>query len=359
MWRASILVLTVLLIAPAAADARVLQAVTPQGTLAEGPLLAGARVAWEETRCLSRGSCGFESSRRYRIRAAGPRRLTTLTHGRLRSLPGGSNALFDNVSFDLSARRFVLGWSTFGTLGEQDFWEGGLRFAGRDGGRLKRVSGCRGEQQAVENPFALAGELLTYDPNPCDELPRLAFRNLTGGTTRTVDLTPDGGTLRDVAAAGRYVASAQAGFVHLHDATTAAELFSAPMPPGTLHGIDVASDGRLALTVGSERIGRRSCWPTRLWLLAAGGAALQQLAASPCWDARLVRGGVVFLAGERRPQRFELQDGTGAYATLLSFGARRVRESFDAQGTRAAIALRCDGRVRIRVISVYRPSPAC
>jgi hypothetical protein len=361
MWRASILALIVLLVAPAAAPARVLQSVTPDGTLAEGPLLAGARVAWEETRCLARGGCGFEASRRYRIRAAGPRRVTTLTRGRLRSLPGGSNALFDSVSFDLSPRRFVLGWSTFGTSNEQDFWEGGLLIGGPEPTRLKHVpgGGCRAERFTVDHAFALTGAVLAYDRDPCDERPVLVLRDGAAGTVRRVDLGPPAGSLTDIAIAGRWVASTHGRQLQVHDVETGAELFSAPLPPGTLHGIDVARDGRVAVTVGSERLGRRTCWPSRLWLLAAGGSALEEQPVSPCWDARLVRAGVVYLAGERRPLRLELQTGAGVQRTLVAFGARRVRENFDAQGTRGAIAIRCGGRVRIRVISIYRPSPVC
>ena len=68
-WRAALLALVVLAALPALAPARVLQSLTPSDRLAEGPLLAGNRVAWEETRCASPGGRGFEADTRYRIRS--------------------------------------------------------------------------------------------------------------------------------------------------------------------------------------------------------------------------------------------------------------------------------------------------
>ena len=261
---------------------------TPADQLAEGPLLAGARVAWEENRCASPGACGFEAATRYRIRAAGPGGVKTLRDGRIRSLPGGSNSFFSSVSFELSAKRFVLVRSEFGTLSEQDFAEERTFAGARDGSGLTRLVRCRAEQQTVENPVALAGT-------------RVRYRQLdVADESRTLAFSPATGTLADVALAGNYLATVHGGVVELHDTRNGAPLFSAPLPPGVLHGIDVASDGRLAVTVGTERIGRRSCWASRLWVLDAGGAALDLQRPQPCWDARLSRDGVVFLRGGRR-----------------------------------------------------------
>jgi hypothetical protein len=162
----------------------------------------------------------------------------------------------------------------------------------------------------------------------------------------------------DVAVAGRYVASAHGGVVQQHEVSTGKELFSAPLPL-PLHGIDVASDGRLAVSVGSERTGRRNCWRSRVGLLEPGGTALALQPGRPCLDARLVRGGLAYLAGERRPLRVELQSATGSRRTVVAFGARRARDGFDAQGSRGAFAVRCGGRVRIRVVSLGERAPAC
>lgn len=355
--RISILAMATLLVVPALAPARVIQVVTPENRLAEGPLLAGNRVAWEETRCASSGGCGFEADTRYRIRAAGPAGARTLSQGRVRSLPGGSNSFFSSVSFELSASRFVLARSEFGTTSEQDFAAERLFAGERNGGALRRLFRCRTDQQTVVNVYALAGDRVAYDPNPCDQQARIVVRDLTGGSTNTIDL--GGGTLADLALAGGFVATVHGALVRLHNADSGAELFSAPLPPGTLHGIDVARGGRLAVTVGSQRIGRRSCWRSRLWQLAPGDAALEQQPGRPCWDARLVRGGVAYLAGERRPLRLEVQSFAGAQRTVVAFGARRARESFDAQGSRGAFAVGCDGRVRIRVVSLDGRSRAC
>lgn len=357
MWRASILALVVLLLAPSAAPARVLQSFTPEDKLAEGPLLAGNRVAWEENRCVSPGACGFEAETRYRIRAAGPAGVRTLRQGRIRSLPGGSNSFFSSVSFDISPTRFVLVRSEFGTTSEQDFAAERLYVGNRDGSGLSQLFACATDQQTVVNVFALAGERVAYDPDPCDEQGRVAVRDLGGGSTKAIDL--GSGTLADVALAGRFVASVHGRLVRVHNANSGLELFSAPLPRGTLHGIDLASDGRLAVTVGSERIGRRTCWRSRLWLLAPGGSAFERQPGTPCWDARLVQGRLAYLAGERRPLRLELQTQRGARRTLVSFGDRSARESFDAQGRRAAFAVGCSGRVRIRVVSLGGRSPAC
>ncbi len=361
MWRAALLALCVVLVASPVASARVLQTVTPADQLAEGPLLAGARVAWEENRCTSPGGCGFEAATRYRIRAAGPGGVRTLTSGRIRSLPGGSNSLFEGVSFDLSPRRFVLAWSLFGTNSEQDFWEGGLLIGGRVPTRLRHVPGgrCRAEHQAVEHPFALAGALVAYDQDPCDEDPRLVLRDDAAGTVRRIDLGPPSGSLSDVSVAGRWVATAHGGLLQVHDVATGAQAFSSPLPPGTLHGIDVARDGRVAVTVGADRAGRRTCHPSRLWIREAGGTSLELQRPQPCWDARLSRDGAVYLRGGRRPARLELLSPGGSMRVISEFGSRRVRELFDAQHMRAAFAVRCDGRLRIRVVSLGGAPRAC
>jgi hypothetical protein len=358
-WRAALLALVVLAVLPAVAPARVLQSFTPDDKLAEGPLLAGNRVAWEETRCESSGGCGFEADTRYRIRAGGSGGVRTLTSGRIRSLPGGSNSFFSSVSFRLSPSRFVLARSEFGTTSEQDFAAERLFAGNRDGGGLRQLFACATDQQNVVNRFALAGDRVAYDPDPCDDQARVEVRDLGGAEGSSLVLLPGGQPLADIALAGRRLAVVHAGRVLGFNTRTGAELFAAPLPPGTLHGIDVAADGRLAVSVGSQRFARRTCWRSRLWLLAAGGSALEQLPVSPCWDARLVRGGVAYLTGERRPLGLELRTTGGTRGTIVAFGTRRARESFDAQGARAAFAVGCGGRVRIRVVSIDGRSPAC
>ena len=168
--RISILALAVLLVAPAASPARVIQVVTPENKLAEGPLLAGNRVAWEENRCTSPGACGFEAATRYRIRAAGPAGVRTLSAGRIRSLPGGSNSFFSSVSFQLSASAFVLARSEFGTSGDQDFAGERLFAADRNGGARVRLVRCGSDQQTIVNVFSLAGGIPSPDSFPLDLL---------------------------------------------------------------------------------------------------------------------------------------------------------------------------------------------
>jgi hypothetical protein len=355
--RLSILALVSLLVAPAAAPARVIQVVTPDNKLAEGPVLAGNRVAWEENRCTSPGGCGFEAATRYRIRAAGPGGIRTLSEGRIRSLPGGSNSFFSSVSFELSASRFVLVRSEFGTQSEQDFAAERLFVGARDGSGMRRLVSCRAEQQTVVNPIALSGRAVAFDPDPCDGQAEIEIR--APGSLTGITLFGATGPLVDLALSGRQLATVYDGQVQVHDISNGDQLFSAPLPPGTLHGIDLASDGRLAVTVGSQRIGRRSCWRSRLWLLTPGGSALEQQPGSPCWDARLVSGGIAYMAGERRPLRLEFQSDAGTRRTVVRFGARRARESFDAQSARAAFAIGCGGRVRLRVVSLDERSPAC
>ena len=357
MWRVALLALSVVLLASPVASARVLQAVTPADRLAEGPLLAGARVAWEENRCTSPGGCGFETATRYRIRAAGPGGVKTLSEGRIRSLPGGSNSFFSSVSFELSASRFVLVRSEFGTLGEQDFAEERICAGARDGGGLRRLVRCRAEQQTIANPVALAGDRVAFDPNPCDAQPVVEIRS--PGSSTMFAFIPATGQLAGVALAGPYLAVVHSGLVQLHDTRTGDELFSAPLPPGTLHGIDVARDGRMAVTVGAERIGRRTCHPSRLWIRDAGGDSLELERPQPCWDARLSRDGVVYLRGGRRPARLELLYRGGSMRVISEFGSRRVRETFDAQHMRAAFAVRCGSRARIRVVSLGGSARAC
>jgi hypothetical protein len=361
MGLARLTTILVLAVCVAPAEARVLQVVTPANQLAEGPLLAGARVAWEENRCAAPGRCGFEAATRYRIRAAGPGGVKTLSEGRIRSLPGGSNSLFETVSFDLSQRRFVLAWSLFGTNSEQDYWEGGLLIGGRVPTRLRHVPGgrCRAERQAVEHPFALAGSLLAYDQDPCDDHPRLVLRDDAARVVRRFDLAPPSGSLDDIAVAGRWVATAHGGQLQVHDVGSTLRTFSAPLPPGTLHSIDVAKDGRVAVTVGADRLGGRTCHPSRLWIRDPGGTSLELQRPRPCWDARLSRDGVVYLRGGRRPTRLELLSPGGSMRVIAEFGSRRVRETFDAQHMRAAFAIRCGGRARIRVVSLGGSARAC
>ncbi len=172
-------------------------------------------------------------------------------------------------------------------MSEQDFATERIFAARRDGSGLTRLLRCRAGQQTVENPFDLTGDLLVYDRNPCDEKARLLLRDLAAGTSRAIGLVPGTGPVSDVAVAGGFVASVHAGRVQLHDAASGAELFSAPLPAGTLHGIDVAKDGRLAVSVGSQRTGLRSCWRSRLWLRAPGGSGLVLQQGRPCWDAKL------------------------------------------------------------------------
>ena len=356
MRRALILALMALLVAPAAAPARVIQVVTPENQLAEGPLLAGSRVAWEEHRCASPGACGFEAATRYRIRAAGPGGVRTLSEGRIRSLPGGSNSFFSSVSFELSAHRFVLVRSEFGTQSEQDFAEERIFAGARDGSGLKRLVRCRAEQQTVVNPVALSGRRVAFDPDPCDGQAEIEIR-APGSLTQI--LLPATGPLVGLALADRYLAAVHAGELFVHDISNGKQLFSAPLPPGTIHGLDLARDGRVALTVGAERFGRRTCHPSRLWLRDAGGTTLELKRPQPCWDARLSRDGVVYLRGGRRPARLELLHPGGSMRVISEFGSRRVPETFDAQQMRAAFAVRCDGRLRIRVVSLGGPARAC
>jgi hypothetical protein len=353
----SILALGALLAVPAAAPAGVIQVVTPENTLAEGPMLAGNRVAWEENRCTSPGGCGFEAATRYRIRAAGPGGIRTLSEGRIRSLPGGSNSFFSTVSFELSAHRFALVRSEFGTLDEQDFARERTFAGARDGSGLKRLVRCEAEQQTVVNPIAVSGRRVAFDPDPCDDQPEVEIR-APGSLTR-IAVFPPTGPLVDLALADRYLATVHAGQVSLHDISNGEELFSAPLPSGALHGVDVARDGRLAVTVGADRIGRRTCHPSRLWIRDAGGASLELKRPQPCWDARLTRDGVVYLRGGRRPARLELQSPGGSMRVIAEFGARGVREQFDAQHMRAAFAVSCGGRLRIRVVSLGKPARAC
>ena len=133
------------------------------------------------------------------------------------------------------------------------------------GAGLTRLVRCRAEQQTVENPVALAGDRVAFDPDPCDGQPVVEIRS--PGSSTMFAFFPATGPLADVALAGPYLAVVHSGLVQLHDTRNGEELFSAPLPPGTLHGIDVARDGRMAVTVGAERIGRRTCHPSRLWML--------------------------------------------------------------------------------------------
>jgi len=356
--RLALAAMVIAMLAAQAADARVIRTVAPASELVEGPVLAGARVAWEERRCPGQPKCGFDVSARYLIRAAGPRGTVTLNRGRTRSAPGGENAFFSSVSFDLSARRFALARSVVSVLSEEETGEAKLSVGGRDGGGLRQLLACK-RAFAVDNPYALSSDLIAYDPNPCDELPRLAVRNLATGGTRDIEFGPPGETLSAVAIAGRYVAHLRGATVALHDRVTGAELFSAALPQGTAHGIDVARDGRLAVSVGSPLLAGRTCWQSRLWVLRAGGDVLEEQAARPCWDARLTATGVAYLRGGRRPTALVHADTAGATRAIVRFGERPAWQDFDAQGARAAYGVRCEGRMLIRVVTLGASHPAC
>ena len=342
-------------VAAPAAEARVIRTVAPADELVQGPVLAGARVAWSERRCGSPEGCDFSNSR-VRFRAAGPGGVRTLHTGRTKSLPGGSNSFQSSLSFDLSTRAFALERSVLKTLSEQESSEQRLSVGGPGGGDLERVLNCSREFGS-SSFYDLDREWLAYDPNPCDDLARVAVRNVATGDTRTIDL--GAGTLSAIAVAGNLVAHARGTTVAIHDHTTGAEVFSAALPAGALHAIDLASDGSLAVSVGSELFGGRTCWRSELWLRTPGGAALEKQAAKPCWDARFTSNGIAYLTGKRKPLTLEHTDSDGAVSTIVRFGRRLAWEHFDAQGSRAAYGVTCRGRTLLRVVTLDRTHSAC
>ena len=344
-------------VAAPAAEARVIRTVAPADELVQGPVLAGARVAWEERSCGSPEGCDF-SSARVRFRAAGPGGVRTLHIGRTKSLPGGSNSFQSSLSFDLSTRAFALERSVLKTLSEQESSEQRLSVGGPGGGDLKRVLNC-GREFGSSSFYDLDREWLAYDPNPCDDIPRVAVRNVDIGETRTIDVGPAGETLSAIAVAGNLVAHARGTTVAIHDHTTGAQVFSAALPAGTLHAIDLASDGSLAVSVGSELFGGRTCWRSELWLRTPGGAALEKQVAKPCRDARFTSNGIAYLTGKRKPLTLEHTDSDGDVSTIVRFGRRLAWEHFDAQGSRAAYGVTCRGRTLLRVVTLDRTHSAC
>jgi hypothetical protein len=353
--RLAVVLLALAAVAAPVAEARVIRSVAPADQLVQGPVLAGARVAWEERRCNSPEGCDFVKVR-VRVRAAGPRGVRTLHSGRTRSLPGGSNSFFSSLSFDLSSRALAVQRSVLQTLSEQESSSHRLSVGGPSGGDLRRVFECSREFGS-SSVFDLDRGLLAYDPNPCDDQAQVAVRDVATRERRTIDL--GAGTLDAVALAGNLVAHVRGTTVAIHDHTTGAELFSAALPAGTLHGIDLARDGRLAVSVGSVLWARRTCWRSELWLRAAGGATLEEQTAKPCWDARFTSNGIAYLSGNRRPLTLEHTDSAGGVSTIVSFGRRLAWEDFDAQGSRAAYGVTCRGRTLLRVVTLDRTHSAC
>jgi hypothetical protein len=154
---------------------------SPGPELTQGPQLAGERVVWSQQLCLK--GCDIDSPSEteavYSIRAAdGDGRVRRLFRARTSGAFSGPNFRFDLVSFLASEEALVTLHVTLS--GDELEGESGriaVR-AGAPGTRRALLVNCSAPFFTGAAPGALDGSRLAYDPDPCDDFPRLVVRDL-------------------------------------------------------------------------------------------------------------------------------------------------------------------------------------
>jgi hypothetical protein len=342
--RASALAVALALLAlPAVADAQVVTLrPSPGPELTQGPQLTGPRVAWSQTLCL-RG-CDIdvpsETDAVYEVRSAGggePARR--LFRARTSGSFSGPNFGYDRYSFLSSVEALATVHLTLG--GDELEGESGrvaLR-AGAPGTRRALLVNCSGPFVTGPAPVALDGSRLAYDPDPCDDLPRLVVRDLVTGEAIALP-EPAGGALLNLH--GRYVAwiagEAAAARLTVHDLVTGAAAYSAPAVD--VLALDLDADGTVAAVSGQPS---RPCSTGRLLRYSVAAPAAADLGPACAGGVRIEAGRIVFLAWERFTRTLRAVGSDGAVQDLVRFG-RVLPGGFDFDGERLAwVARDCGG----------------
>lgn len=341
------LALAVLLAGPCVAASAAAQVATLRGfpgpRLAQGPELAGERVAWAQARCVE--DCDPElrnfSSERWEVRAMGrDGRARRLFRARVDHATGGAQFFDESYSFLLSEQvlatvhRTQRGDETEGESGSAEL------LAGPPGGRRERLVDCAADFFDGSVPVALDAAVLAYDPNPCDDLGRLVLRDFTTGVTRALPDAPARTALR---LRGRFAAwlAEEGGSTTLvvYDHVAGAVAYSAPA--ADVRAFDLDADGTVAAVAGRAS---RPCSSGRLLRYSVASPAPAEIDVPVCaTGVRIDAGRIVFLGWEGASRTLRLAGPDGAVRDLVRFG--RVRPGgFDAEGERIAWAARaCSG----------------
>jgi len=205
--------------------------------------------------------------------------------------------------------------------------------AGAPGTHRPVLVNCWVDAYDREAPVALDGNRLAYDPDPCDDLPRLVVRDLGSGET-TALLEPAGGGLLDLR--GRFVAwTATSGGeprLVVHDLVAGTTAYSAPNPG--LTALDLDADGTVAAVSGKPR---RPCSTGRLLRYSVAAPAPEELDVPTCASAevRIEDGRIFFLGWDGSTRTLRALSADGGVRDLVRFN-RVASGGFDVSGDRVA-----------------------
>ena len=327
--------------APAAAQVVTLRP-SPGPELAQGPQLAGDRVVWSQELCL-RG-CDIDSPSEtdavYSIRSAdGDGRVRRLFRARTSGAFSGPNFGYDRYSFLASETALATLHVTLS--GDELEGESGrvVVRAGAPGTRRPLLVNCSGPFFTGAAPVALDGSRLVYDPDPCDDAPRLVVRDLATGDTVALP-EPAGGALLRLR--GHFVAwiagsGAEARLV-VHDLMAGTTAYSAPA--AGVQALDLDADGTVAGVSGRPS---RPCSTGRLLRYSVAAPVATDLGPACATGVSIDGGRIVHLGWERFFRTLRAVGSDGTAQDLVRFG--RVRPGrFDFRGERLAWAARdCGG----------------
>jgi hypothetical protein len=311
----------------------------PGPALTQGPQLAGERVVWSQTRCLRGCYIDFasETDALYEIRSAGDEGgVRQLFRARTSGAFSGPNFGYDRYSFLASEQALATLHMTFsGDEVEGEHGRVAVR-AGTPGAARPLLSNCSAPFFSGAAPVALEGNRVAYDPDPCDEFPRLVVRDLATGETVALP-EPAGGTLLRLR--GRYVAWIAGGRLVVHDLTAGTAAYSAPA--GDVLALDLDADGTVAAVSGQER---RPCGTGRLLRYSPAAPAGEDLGVPACATGVAIDGGRMVYLGWERFFRTLRAVGPGGEARDLVRFARVRPGAFDFRGERLAWGARdCGG----------------
>jgi hypothetical protein len=334
------LLLGILGAAPAAAQVVTLRQ-HPGPSLRHGPVLVGEQVMWSQEGCIRGcGALDFAGTDSlYEIRTAGDDAARTLFRAREIRASSGPRSFGRTFSFLASEGALVtqrLTSTSDETGDETSRW---VMRAGAPGTPRPVLVSCWVDAYDREAPIALDGTRLAYDPDPCDEVPRLVVRDLgTGDMTALPE--PAGGRMLDLR--GRFVAwTATVGGeprLVVHDLEAGATAYSAPNPG--LTALDLDADGTVAAVSGRER---RPCATGRLLRYSVAAPAPADLGPACATEVAIDAGRVFFLGWDGPARTLRAVSPAGAVEDVVRFG--RVRPgAFDVEGGRLAWAARaCTG----------------
>jgi hypothetical protein len=315
---------------------------SPGPELTQGPQLAGPRVAWSQTRCLTSCDIDFpsETDALYEVRSAGEAGAARrVFRARTSGSFSGPNFGYDRYSFLVSEEALVTVHRTF-TGDELDGESGRVAVrAGLSGMPRPVLVNCSAPFFSGAAPLALDGSRLAYDPDPCDELPRLVVRDLAGGATTALP-EPAGG--EQIRLRGRFVAwidgEGAAARLVVHDLVAGIAAYTAPAA-GVL-ALDLDADGTVAAVTGRPS---RPCSTGRLVRYSVAAPAPADLGPACATGVGVDAGRIVFLGWEGTTRTLRLLGPDLTVRDLVRFG--RVRPGpFDFEAERLAWAARdCGG----------------